>query len=235
MQESSISLHDLVPGANARIAVLNQMQHISIRDLLMHVCDLTTIRANEKWRLLPGNIKSKLEGTFQMYQFPGKGNKPEPVITFKGALQLVMHIPGRKAGEFRAKLAPILQRVYTGDDSLLEASLDAEEEPDMLQMSFSEAQEYARWKYPADVEPEQELPLKRKASEPEQDPPLKRKASEQEDLDFKIRSLDYRTRLLDFKARCYQLYKEVTKDWDINGRARTIFQENYLTLAALDA
>jgi len=222
MQESSISLHDLVPGANARIAVLNQMQHISIRDLLMHVCDLTTIRANEKWRLVPDIIKSKLEGDTQLYQFPGKGNKPEPVITFKGALKLVMHVSGPKAGEFRAKLAPILQSVYTKDDSLLEASREAEKEPDFRQMSFLEAREYALWKYPADVEPEQELPLKRKASN-------------HEDLDFKIRSLDYRTRLLDFKARCYQLYKEVTKDWEINGRARTIFQENYLTLAALDA
>lgn len=73
------------------------VQYLSVcGDVPMHVCDLTTIRANEKWRLLSEEVKKEVAEFLNNLQFPGKGNKTEPVFTFKGVLKLVMLVLGRK-------------------------------------------------------------------------------------------------------------------------------------------
>ena len=117
---STIPFDEIVAGATARLAVIDGVQYLSIRDVIMHICDLSSIRANEKWRLLPDEVKNEVAEFLGNFKFPGKGNKFEPVITFKGALKLVMLVSGQKATLYRSAMVSILQRYYAGDGSLLE-------------------------------------------------------------------------------------------------------------------
>lgn len=113
-----IPFDELVPGATARMGMIGNVQHLSIRDILMHICELSTVTANQKWRLLPDEVKAEVAQFLGNLKFPGKGNKMEPVITFKGALKLVMLVSGQKAALYRSSMVKILQRYYAGDDSL---------------------------------------------------------------------------------------------------------------------
>jgi hypothetical protein len=64
--------------------------------------------------------KAELEACCTQFQFPGVGRKSEAVITFKGALTLIMLIGGANAKRYRSMMANVLTRYYAGSDSLIE-------------------------------------------------------------------------------------------------------------------
>lgn len=118
---STIPFDEIVPGATARLAVIDDTQYLSIRDVLMHICGLTSKRANEKWERLSDEVKNELTAFCGQFRFPGPGNpSPTPVITFKGVLKLIMLVSGEKAALYRSAMVKILQRYYAGDGSLTE-------------------------------------------------------------------------------------------------------------------
>ena len=53
------------------------------------------------------------------FQFKGRGQQETTLITFKGVLKLVMHLPGVNARAMRDKFADILQRYFGGDPTLV--------------------------------------------------------------------------------------------------------------------
>ena len=52
------------------------------------------------------------------FQFHGRGQSKQPVITLQGALKLIMWLPGNMAKEVRSKVCDILTRFLSGDASL---------------------------------------------------------------------------------------------------------------------
>lgn len=52
-------------------------------------------------------------------KFSGRGQQDTTLITFKGVLKLVMHLPGVNARAMRDKFADILQRYFGGDPTLV--------------------------------------------------------------------------------------------------------------------
>jgi hypothetical protein len=52
-----------------------------------------------------------------IFKFPGAGQKEQPVITFPGAIQLAMFLPGEAAKKNRLAMADILRRYSAGNDS----------------------------------------------------------------------------------------------------------------------
>ena len=80
--------------------------------------------AGEVWRNLSETYKNELQAFFLNFQFPGRGQSPQPVITLPGALKLVMWLPGNAAKEYRTKACEILTRYIAGDASLI-AEIDA--------------------------------------------------------------------------------------------------------------
>ena len=115
---ATIPFDEIVPGATVRPATIDGLQYLSVRDVLMYLCDKTAKRANEKWDRLSDEVKNELAAFCGKFQFPGRGNRPELVITFKGALKLAMLVSGEKAAQHRAAMVTILSRYYAGDDSL---------------------------------------------------------------------------------------------------------------------
>ena len=119
MASGVIPFDDIVPGASVRVAVINSIQYLSVRDVIMHVCDKNENYATEVWRNLPGHEKNEIEDNVVKFQFPGRGQSLQPVITFPGAIKLSMFLPGEKAKSNRCKIVSILVRYFAGDPSLL--------------------------------------------------------------------------------------------------------------------
>lgn len=131
-----IKLDEIVPGATIRFKVIDGVQYLSIRDLIMHMCDKDGNHANDLWRTLPVSNKNELTQFLGEFQFPGPGQKKQPVITFPGAVQLSMFLPGENAKKNRTAMSKILVRYFAGDPSLIrEIEANAKSDEPVAQMA----------------------------------------------------------------------------------------------------
>jgi len=119
-QMSLMNFSDLVSGATVRFTVQDGTQYLSIRDLIMVVCEKDANQAGEVWRIMPESRKTEIQDSVLNHKFPGSGQKMQPVITFPGAIKLMMWLPGETAKSFRTKAAEILTRYFAGDKTLLQ-------------------------------------------------------------------------------------------------------------------
>ena len=115
-----VSFNDIVPGATVRVVKLDSVPYLSIRDVIMCVCNKNHNDSGEVWRKLPEDSKNEVQYFILNYKFPGRGQQEQPVITFQGALKLLMILPGKNAKKHRSAMAEILHRYYAGDGSLVE-------------------------------------------------------------------------------------------------------------------
>jgi hypothetical protein len=115
-----IPFDEIVPGATVRFCVKDGVQYLSIRDMIMCVCGKNQNDAGEVWRKLSDDKKGEVQDFVLNFQFPGKGQSEQPVITFVGALKLVMFLPGEAAKKHRSAMADILRRYFAGDASLID-------------------------------------------------------------------------------------------------------------------
>ena len=116
---SIMQFDELLPGAKVRFTEINKVQYLSIRDLIMVVCGQTYKRASETWISLSEERKNELSGNTGQFKFKGRGEHLQSVITFPGAVKLMMWLPGDNAKTFRTKATDILTRYFAGDKSLL--------------------------------------------------------------------------------------------------------------------
>jgi hypothetical protein len=114
----TIPFDEIAPGASVRLACIDGVQYLSIRDLLMHVHDKNPRRALEIWERMPVALKEEVSAYCADYKFPGQGQQIQTVITFKGAIKLIMMLSGEKAALYRTTMVSILSRYYAGDGSL---------------------------------------------------------------------------------------------------------------------
>jgi len=87
-------IDEIVPGATVRFTIIDGKQYMSIRDVIMHVCGKDNHRAAQTWREIPERYKNELEAYCKTFQFSGRGQSEQPVITFPGAILLNMILPG---------------------------------------------------------------------------------------------------------------------------------------------
>ena len=117
---SVIPFDDIVNGATVRVVKLDDVQYLSIRDVIMCVCEKENKQASQIWDRLSEDQKTEVLTFVTNHKFPGPGQKEQPVITFQGAMKLLMILPGEKAKKHRSAMAGILHRYYAGDGSLVE-------------------------------------------------------------------------------------------------------------------
>lgn len=58
------------------------------------------------------NKKDELSAFCGSFQFPGRGQSEQPVMTFVGALTLIMFLPGEAAKTHRSAMTDILRSYY---------------------------------------------------------------------------------------------------------------------------
>ena len=105
-----IPFTDVAPEAKSvRGVVLDRgVTYLSIRDLIMAVTGKKPHNAVNTWRDLPREMVGELGSSVCNYQFRGQGQRPQPLITLEGALQLLVWLPGYTARERRAKAHELL-------------------------------------------------------------------------------------------------------------------------------
>jgi len=111
-------IDEIVPGATVRFTIIEGKQYMSIRDVIMHVCGRDKNQTAEIWRRMSDENKAELSPYCKSYQFPGRGQSEQPVITFPAAIQLTMFLPGSTAAFRRSSMSKIISRYITGDLSL---------------------------------------------------------------------------------------------------------------------
>jgi hypothetical protein len=109
---ATLPFDEIVPGAIVRFCVIDGVQYLSIRDMIMCVCGKDNKDASKIWDRLTETQKEEV--------FHGQGQSEQPVITFVGALKLIMFLPGEAAKKHRSAMADILRRYFAGDASLLD-------------------------------------------------------------------------------------------------------------------
>lgn len=112
-----IPIDEIVPGAYIRFITIGDVQYLSVRDFIMYVCDKDNNMAGEIWRRL--SIEHKAELDVLNFKFPGRGQCEQPVITFPGAVQLAMFLPGESAKRNRSLMTKIIIRYFAGDPTLI--------------------------------------------------------------------------------------------------------------------
>ena len=118
--DSVISCDEIASNAQVRWTLIKGAQYLSIRDMIMCVCCKDSNYSGQIWRNIGSDKKEELRQFIENYQFAGSGQSPQPVITFSGAVRLIMFLPGEAAKRHRSAFAKILQRYYSGDGSLFE-------------------------------------------------------------------------------------------------------------------
>jgi len=114
-----MTFDEIIPNASVRVAVVDGIQYLSIRDLIMVMCVKNGNDAGQIWRRIPESNKNELQAICLTFKFKGRGQQEQTIIQFQGALKLLMWLPGEKAKSFRSQAAEILTRYYAGDKTLL--------------------------------------------------------------------------------------------------------------------
>ena len=83
-----ISFDEIVSCATVRVTIIDGVQYLSIRDMIMHLCDKNSNNAGGVWRDFSDDKKNEVQDFILNFQFPGRGQSVQPVITFPGALKL---------------------------------------------------------------------------------------------------------------------------------------------------
>ena len=116
-----IPFTELTGGTESvRFTVINGGTYMSIRDIIMAVCKKTAHDASDTWQDIPDEKKSEVAECLRRFQFPGQGQRAQPVITLEGALKLIMWLPGEMAKDYRSRACGILTRFLGGDSTLVE-------------------------------------------------------------------------------------------------------------------
>jgi len=116
-----IPFGELIPNAAVRFTKIDGIYYLSIRDIIMAVCQKDDNQASRTWkRDITDLQKDELKPYWCNYKFPGRGQQDTPIIQYQGALTLMLWLPGDHAKNFRGKAAEILTRYFAGDYTLVQ-------------------------------------------------------------------------------------------------------------------
>ena len=91
---------------------------VSIYDLIRAVARVKN--PHDAWGALVGSHPEVLGETEYLHKFPGSGQRDTPVTDARGAVEIIMLLPGRAAASFRKEAAGVVVRFLGGDLTLVE-------------------------------------------------------------------------------------------------------------------
>jgi Protein of unknown function (DUF3627) len=124
MKDSVLSIFHNTPFAGVTIRITSDGKYASVIDFIGIVSE--SIAARFVWQKIKKRFNEMAENlgyqetpVIITHQFNGKRQRPTPVVTARGIMELLYMIPGRKASEFRRQGCEILIRYMGGDESLI--------------------------------------------------------------------------------------------------------------------
>jgi len=204
-----IPFDEITPGAKVRFTLIDGVQYLSVRDIIMVMCNKNNQEAARTLGRMPGSVQRELLPFWQNFHFPGRGQSEQPVIQFQGALKLLMWLPGDQARQFRRKASDILTRYYAGDKTLLtDICANAE-----AQGVINQAARAAMPQVQA-VEVEDEHTRKRKA------------------LELDTLEADLHTKRVNTQARLMEMYATLCPGGQLDDRTRLHFKDTIVNLSS---
>jgi hypothetical protein len=244
MLQSLISFDDITAGTSARVTVIQNVQYLCTRDVIMIGGGCSAKTASKIWERLSDSRKEEVSTECRNFKFPGQGQSEQSVITFKGALKLFMWIGGEHAKNCRSKMVEILQRYYAGDGSLLD-------EVEANAQSSGPIQQMARASLAAESQEEEalSLPFKKRRMEldmarMETEIEARRIANHAAELENEAKRIANRTADQEGEAKrvasehehlekVTASYRDLCVDTVMDERARLILKDNFLNMAML--
>ena len=110
-----IDLEDKIPGVTGTIRITPDKK-ASAFDIIKAFNG--AVNPRKTWADLNKNYMSCVTKSYDLYKFPGPGQKKTPVLDSKGVIELIMVLPGTKAASCRKEFAEIIVRYLGGDLSL---------------------------------------------------------------------------------------------------------------------
>jgi hypothetical protein len=210
---ATLPFDEIVPGAIVRFCVKDGVQYLSIRDMIMCVCGKDNKDASQIWIRLTETQKEEVSPFCSNFQFPGQGQSEQPVITFAGALKLIMILPGEAAKKHRSAMADILRRYFAGDASLLD-------EIERNQVSDSPIAQLAR----------ASLAAEDGARGIEDSHKRKREELEMQKLEVEIKCMESNCQVSLWKGQMdiVDKYTALCTNTDLDERAKVVFKEALL-------
>jgi hypothetical protein len=215
---SVIAFDEITTGSEVRFTVINGVQYLSIRDLIMIICEKDNNHACEVWRNFPEDAKADMKDEISTFQFPGKGQSKQPVITFPGAIEMLMQLPNiGRVRQLRSKGTKIIMRYLAGDKSLIkEIEQNAASDAPIAQMAR------------AAIEPDVEQKRKRNIEDLEIEERRARIEKLRADT-FKVNEEAQEKRRVRY-AHTLENYTSLCPGEEIDDRARMLFRDNYLNM-----
>lgn len=91
---------------------------VSVYDLISAVTGSAESARKAFFRL--SNEHAEVGASSHNFRFSGRGQRPTPVVDARGAVEILMLLPGRVAASFRKSAADVIVRYLGGDPSLVE-------------------------------------------------------------------------------------------------------------------
>ena len=91
---------------------------ISVLDLIQRVLGASRSGAKMAWKRLQENHNDEVVTICHHFKFPGAGQRETPITDFRGAVELIMLLPGKKAAKVRRTAAELLARYLQADIAL---------------------------------------------------------------------------------------------------------------------
>ncbi len=253
MLQPLIPFDGITAGTSARVTVIQNVQYLCTRDIIMIGAGCSAKTASKIWERLSESKKQEVSTECRTFQFSGQGQSEQSVITFKGALKLFMWIGGENAKKYRSKMVEILQRYYAGDGSLLDeveanaqstgpiqqmarASLAAEtaqEDEAALCLSFKKRRlELEIAQMEAEVEAKQ---IANRTAELENEAKRITNYAAEQDSEAKRIANRATERAAEHEhiSKVTSSYKGLCEDTVMDERARVILKDNFLNMAIL--
>lgn len=114
-----IPVDEITFGATIRLTNFENVQYLSVRDFVMHMCDKDSKTASKIWERISKERTDEFSQSCRTFKFAGQGQQEQSVITFPGAIKLAMLLPGENAKKNRSLMASILVRYFAGDPTLI--------------------------------------------------------------------------------------------------------------------
>ena len=95
---------------------------VSVLDVIAAVTGLDSGNSSTAYTRLKEQYP-EVTATSSLFKFPGRGQRDTPITCVKGAVIIVMLLPGRTAANVRKQAAGVLCRYLGGDLSLIDERL----------------------------------------------------------------------------------------------------------------
>jgi len=207
-----IPFDEITPGAKVRFTLIDGVQYLSVRDIIMVMCNKNNQEAARTLGRMPGPVQMELLPFWQNFQFPGRGQSEQPVIQFQGALKLLMWLPGDQARQFRSKAADILTRYYAGDKTML-------------------ADIYANAESQGVINQAARAALPQLQAEPVEDEHTRKRKA----LELEVMEADLFANRVNMQARLMEMYTVLCPGGQLDDRTRLHFKDTIVNLSSAAA